>query len=199
MESKASLRDISRAGSPVLPIHSRPASPFPRKAKHNYPPSPTKQRHSSRSSSRNPPLLSKRTQLYVTRGAAVFLLLLGVLTFTLLMHSAELVNRSGRKSKYPFPHHIELKPPPDSSIQDEDEDEVVSADPSSKPGLGVPETMLWNWGQYGAYILLVKEFNQADTALVKAPWMPASEYIPPPIGCAVSQVGYGCALSPLPL
>lgn len=110
-------------------------------------------------------------QLYVTRGAALFLLVLGLLAASLLMRQAELVNRSGRKSQYPFHHRLGPGSHPvsagsgDKDVVGVDED----LDLEGLPQLGVSRTMMSKWAQY-------------------APWMPAGGYLAPPVGCDISQV-----------
>lgn len=114
-------------------------------------------------------------QLYVTRGAALFLLVLGLLAASLLMRQAELVNRTGRKSQYPFHHHTAPGSASVSAGSSGDGDSVdvvdvdVDVDNAGLPRLGVSRTMLSKWAQY-------------------APWIPADEYIAPPVDCVISQV-----------
>lgn len=173
---KKSVWDSSRTGSPALPTHyssSRPASPLP--VKGFYSPSSPRSVHRSpprRSGSPgNVPLLSRRMQLYVTRGAALFLLVLGLLAASLLMRQAELTNRSGRKSQYPFHHHF--GPGSHSVSAGSGVKDVVGVnedlDLEGLPRLGVSRTMMSKWAQY-------------------APWMPAGGYLAPPVGCDISQV-----------
>lgn len=177
MESKKSVWDSSRTGSPALPTHyssSRPASPLPSKGYYSRPSSPRSVHRSPPRRSGSPlnvPLLSRRMQLYVTRGAALFLLVLGLLAASLLMRQAELTNRSGRKSQYPFHHHF--GPGSHSVSAGSGGKDVVDVDEDldieGLPRLGVSRTMMNKWAQY-------------------APWMPAGGYLAPPVGCAISQV-----------